>query len=119
VLLAGGSDIAFAVFIGIIVAVFGALVARPATRRWGFELRTWAWAYPLYLLGSTRPSSSIIRYAMLAIVPWWPFPEVGRTVVATRQRVGLALLVGTLGLLTQYAWVRWFFVVTPHSHGFP
>jgi hypothetical protein len=82
-------------------------------------LRTWAWAYPLYLLGSTRPFSSIFRYAMLAMVPWWPFPEVGATVTGTRQRLALATLVGVLGLVSQYLWVRWFFVVSPQSHGFP
>jgi hypothetical protein len=119
VVLVGGGDVGLAAFIGIAVVIFGLLIARPTTRLWGLELRTWAWAYPLYLLGSTRPTSSIFRYAMLAIVPWWPFPEVGRTVTSARERLGLAAMVGILGLLSQYLWVRWFFVVTPHSHGFP
>ena len=117
--LVGGADVGFALLIALVVVVFGLLIARPAARLWGRELRTWAWAYPLYLLGSTRPTPSIIRYAMLAIVPWWPFPEVGRAIVGTRQRLGIALLVGALGLLSQYVWVRWFFAVTPHSIGFP
>jgi hypothetical protein len=119
VVVVGGSDFAFAIFVALLALAFGLLIARPATRLWGPELRAWSWAYPLYLLGSTRPTSSIIRYAMPAMLPWWPFPEVGRSVRGTAQRLGLAAFVGVLGLLTQYAWVRWFFVVTPHSHGFP
>jgi hypothetical protein len=119
VVLVGGGDVGLAAFIGLAVVVFGLLIARRTTRLWGLELRTWAWAYPVYLLGSTRPTSSIFRYAMLAIVPWWPFPEVGRSVTSTRERVGLAALVAVLGLLSQYLWARWFFVVTPDSRGFP
>jgi hypothetical protein len=119
VVLVGGGDVAFGVFVGIIALVFGLLIARPATRLWGLELRSWAWAYPLYLLGTTRPTSSIIRYAMLAVVPWWPFPEVGGSVRGTGRRLGLAAFVGVLGMLTQYAWVRWIFIVSPHGHGFP
>jgi hypothetical protein len=117
--LVGGADVSFALFIGLMILMFGLLIARPAARVWGRELHTWAWAYPLYLLASTRPTPSIIRYAMLAIVPWWPFPDVGRTVTATRDRFALAMLVGALGLLSQYVWVRWFFVATPHRLGFP
>ena len=74
----GGSNPALTL---VVAAACGGLVVvllrRPA-RLWGFELRTWAWAYPLYILGSTKPTTSIFRYALLAVVPWWPFPEIGR-----------------------------------------
>jgi hypothetical protein len=119
VVLVGGGNVGLAVVIGIAVVVLGLLIARPVTRLWGLELRTWAWAYPLYILGSTRPTSSIIRYAMLAIVPWWPFPDVGEHVRGTGQRWGLAVFVGVVGLLSQYLWLRWFFTLGPGNLGFP
>ena len=119
VVLVGGGEVGPTVVIGVAVVIFGILIARPVTRLWGLELRTWAWAYPLYLLGSTRPTSSIIRYAMLAIVPWWPFPDVGQHVRSTGQRLALAAFVGVVGLLSQYLWLRWFYVLDPSSLSFP
>ena len=48
---------------------------------------------------ATRPQSSFMRHAMLAIVPWWPFPEVGEQVRSRREQVLLASLAGALGLV--------------------
>ncbi len=42
-----------------------------------------------YILGSTKPTTSIFRYALLAVVPWWPFPEIGLQVTARRDRLAL------------------------------
>ena len=115
----GGENAGLRVLLVVALAVLVAVVARKGAALWGLELRTWAWAYPLFLVGATRPTSSIVRYAMLAAVPWWPVPEIGRTVVSPGRRVGLAALVLFFGLATQYLWIRWFFVITPASLSFP
>jgi hypothetical protein len=119
VLLLGGREFAFTLFVALGIALFVAVVARPETRLWGQELRTWSWVYALYLLASTRPTSSITRYAMLAVVPWWPFPDIGTVVRGRRNRVGLALVVASVGVVSQYFWVRWFFIISTHNLHYP
>ena len=106
----------------VVAAACGALVLvllRKPARLWGFELRTWAWAYPLYILGSTKPTTSIFRYALLAVVPWWPFPEIGRQVTARRDRLALVALVTLLGIGAQLVWLRWYWVIGPDTLSFP
>ena len=93
------------------------VLLRAPARLWGLELRAWAAAYPLYVLASTLPASSIFRYAMPAIVPWWPFPEIGGVVTSRRGQVALAALVGALGIVFQYFYLRWFFVIGPDMVG--
>jgi hypothetical protein len=115
----GDGTVALRVVVGVGVVGLAWAVARRWAALWGWELRTWAWAYPLFLLGTTRPTFSIFRYAMLAAVPWWPFPEAGRTVVTTRARAGLAVFVLVIGLATQLIWMRWFYVITPAALGYP
>ncbi len=92
---------------------------RPQGRLWSLELRAWSISYAAYLLVSTRPQSSFFRHLLLAIVPWWPFPEAGQYVVSRRQQVALASLVAVLGFCVQYFWIRWFWVVSPHAVSFP
>jgi hypothetical protein len=89
------------------------LVLRKAGRKWGLELRAWGLMYPLYLLGSTTPTTSIFRYAMLSVIPWWPIPEAGDHVELRRHRWSLAALVVVVGVCMQLAWMRWLFVVSP------
>ena len=88
------------------------LARRPAAL-WGPELRTWALAYPAYLMVATRPTTSIFRYAMLAAVLWWPVPEVALRRFPRAGRVALAATIAALGLASQVVWLRWFFVLTP------
>jgi len=92
---------------------------RPQARLWSLELRAWSISYAAYLLVSTRPQSSFFRHLLLAIVPWWPFPEAGQVVVSRRQQVALGSLVAVLGFCVQYFWIRWFWVVSPHAVSFP
>jgi len=33
--------------------------------------------------------------------------------------VGLVLLVGAVGIFTQYWWLRWFFILSQHGPFFP
>lgn len=75
------------------------LVSRRAARAaWPAELRAWAVAYAFFIALSTRPVSSITRYLLLTVVPWWSAPE-----IATRPRaiqvlgMILAVLVAVLG----------------------
>ncbi len=117
--LANGSAPALRVVVP--VAVVGLLVTllRPAAARWGTELRSWSLLYIFFLLGSTRPTTSIFRYAVLSVVPWWPFPEVGDRVTSRRDRASLFVLVLVLGILVQAVWMRWFFVIGPSAIDHP
>jgi hypothetical protein len=96
-----------------------AVPLRRATRLWGPELRTWAVAYPLYLLLATRPTTSIVRYAMLAAVPWWPWPDVGRTLTSRSGRAGLVAAVVVVGFALQVLWLHYCFVLGPGWYSFP
>ena len=115
----GGSDLALTLLVAAGCAALVVVLVRAPARLWGFELRTWAWAYPLYILGSTRPTTSVTRYALLAIVPWWPFPEIGQQVTARRDRWALVALVTLLGIGAQLVWLRWFWVIGPSNVAIP
>lgn len=119
VVLVNGERPGLAVIAALAVLAMAAVVARRATSLWGPELRWWAAAYALYVLASTRPTTSIVRYAMLAIVPWWPVPEVGRAVTSVRGRLALAVAVACLGLAGQLVWTHWFFVLSPAWRSYP
>jgi len=117
--LAGGLDPALLVVIPVMLMALLFALLRPAAARWRPELRWWAFLYTFYLIGSTRPTTSVFRYAVLSVIPWWPFPEVGEQVTRSRDRWALAGIVLVLGLLTQGVWMRWFFVVGPAALSFP
>lgn len=107
----GAVDLALLVLLVTLIWVY-VLARRPAAL-WGPELRTWALAYPAYLMVATRPTTSIFRYAMLAAVLWWPVPEVALHRFPRAGRVALAATIAALGLASQVVWLRWFFVLTP------
>jgi hypothetical protein len=114
----GGDWVALA----LVVVAVGAQIFflfRPAARLWSPELRGWSLSYAAYLLVSTRPQSSFFRHLIMAIIPWWPFPEAGQRVVTRRQQVALATLVALGGFVAQYFWLRWFFVIGADSVSFP
>lgn len=114
--LGGGSKIVVA---WLALVLLCALVLRPSAAMWGLELRSWAMFYPLDVLASTRPTPSVFRYVMLATVLWWPFPEVGKAVTTTRERVALAVAIATMGFASQFAWLSYEFVVTGALRGWP
>ncbi len=102
-------------------ALAACIVLRPAAEAWGPEVRTWAWAYPAYLLTATAPGPSIIRYLLLAFPLMWPVPDLLPSVWSARlQRVALPLMVMG-GLLLQWVWIRHFVVIsaTPIRGPFP
>jgi hypothetical protein len=88
------------------------VVVRRGARSWGEELRLWVPLYGLYLLSTCAPVASCIRYAMLAVVPWWPFADRDRLTGRTERLVALTLVV-VLGVLAQVVWLRHFYVIGP------
>jgi len=95
-----------------------AIVARPAARAWGSELRWWVPSYGLYLLFTASPVASSLRYALLTVVPWWPFTDNSGALTRYRKTVMVAFAIA-FGVITQVAWVRYFYVLGPDQVMFP
>jgi hypothetical protein len=100
------------------MVIGAAIVARPAARAWGSDLRWWVPLYGGYLLATASPVASSVRYAMLAVVPWWPSTDQGPAMTRTRKLVTVGFVVA-FGVLCQVAWVRYFYVLGPDSAMFP
>jgi hypothetical protein len=94
------------------------IVARRGARPWGSDLRWWVPVYGLYLLGTASPVPSSIRYAMLAVVPWWPSTDQGPAMTRSRKVVTVAFAVA-FGVACQVAWVRYFYLLGPDRALFP
>jgi hypothetical protein len=107
-----GSSTALA---GMGVAVFALLVfivSRRGTALWGLELRLWAVCYPLFVLLTTRPGPSVLRYALVAVVVFWPvpdFPDSSRTDRLFRVAILGGLCAG--GLMAQFWWATNVFTI--------
>ena len=105
---------------GLLVFAFAVYaVVRRSGRVWGTELRLWSVLYLGYLVASTRPTTSILRYAMIAAVPAWPFTSPPESAPSTRRRVLTLSAIVLLGTALQWVWLRWFFIPHPGNHGFP
>jgi len=100
------------------LAVGVVIVARRGARPWGSDLRWWVPVYGLYLLGTASPVASSIRYAMLAIVPWWPSTYQGPAMTRSRKVVIVAFALA-FGVVCQIAWVRYFYILGPDRAMFP
>ena len=100
------------------MAVGVVVVARRAARAWGSELRWWVPVYGLYLLGTASPVASSIRYALLAVVPWWPVTDQGAALTRSRKVVTVCFAVA-FGVCCQVAWVRYFYILGPDRAMFP
>jgi hypothetical protein len=94
------------------------VVARRSARPWGSDLRWWVPVYTLYLLGTASPVASSIRYALLAVVPWWPFTGQGPE-LTTARKVRAVVMAVLFGVACQVAWVRFFYVLGPDRVMFP
>lgn len=107
-----------ALFVGVSTAVGALVVARRGARAWGSDLRAWVPLYGAYLFFTASPVPSIIRYALLAVVPWWPVTERSAVVGRTRRTVLVAFVVA-FGVVGQIAWARYFYVIGPDLARFP
>lgn len=105
----------------VVAVVIGAiaLAVQKGAKAWGPELRTWTWAYPIYILGTARPTSSIFRYLLLTVTPLWPVPSVSERVTSVPARIALVALVVGVGVALQFLWLDAYFVITPHRLGAP
>lgn len=89
----------------VLVVPLLAVPFRRGTAAWGSELRAWMLAYTAYLLATTVPGPSHIRY--YALVGLWPFVE-GLTPNGRRRRYLTVALAVVGGLVAQALWLRFF-----------
>jgi hypothetical protein len=113
----GDRGVALAAAVALLILVV--LVLRRDGRAWGPELRMWGVVYFVYILSTTRPTSSIVRYSMLTVVPAWPFPVEPRTALSRRAKRAVVVAIVAVGVPLQYLWLQWFFVPHPGNHGYP
>ena len=104
------------VVLGVVVLV-AALALQKGAKAWGPELRTWTWAYPLYILGTARPTTSMFRYLLLTVTPFWPVPAVSERARSWRTRTALVLLVLIIGIVGQVFWINAYFVLWSGRQG--
>jgi len=92
------------------------LVRRRGARAWSIEVRSWAWAYPLFMFATGLGSSSI-RYAVLAFPLVWPFIERPTTQPERRTQIGFAMVLAAVGLVAQWFWISNYLVTTSYVDG--
>ena len=109
-------NIAIVSVLAVAFATFALL--RRGARLWGSELRLWAGGYFIYLLLATRPTSSIFRYAMLGVIPWWPAPELGAD-ASRSARCVILIGIAALGFAGQVLWIDWLVLRPDGSINFP
>lgn len=98
-----------------VVGVFAVIVLRPAARRWSPELRTWGFAYPVYLMAVAPAAVSLFRFWLLAFPLAWVFPSgLGRSKM---QYVAVGVLAAA-GLAAQWFWIRNFLILGPVEQQF-
>lgn len=95
-----------------VLAVLMWLGVRHGARAWGPDLRAWAVVYPLFILAVSRPTTSVFRYLSLTAVSAWPLPDASERVRSPRARAALLAFVVVAGTITQYFWMKWFWVIT-------
>ena len=92
-------------------------VRRSGARAWSIEVRSWAWAYPLFLFLATGPGTSDIRYAVLAFPLVWPFVESPQARKDRRIQLGFVAFLAALGLVAQWVWISNYLVITAYIDG--
>jgi len=107
----------------VVLGLLRALRSRPHGRTWPLEVRVWSGAYVLFVLATTLPTIGIARYALLALVPFWPFPDDSgpeRTSERRARWAAFAVLVA-LALAGQYWWVSNVFTIdgSPLEQSYP
>jgi hypothetical protein len=86
-----------AIFVGIAVLAFAALLFHPAVRRLGPEMLAWVGSYALYLLAVFFPQSSTFRL----LVPMFPLAGAIAQPRSTAYRISVVVV----SLLLQFGWL--------------
>lgn len=84
----------------------GLLVALRYARSWPLTLRAWAVLYPLFILGASRPTSSVVRYLTLTAATAWPVPDLSGQCTSVRSRALLLGVVVVVGTAVQALWIQ-------------
>ena len=106
--------VGMAVIVVLAVAVACNLTFRAGSRAWPVELRLWAGSYSAFLLVSARPTPSIMRYALLALIFAWPFAEVGEN-SSRRVRAAILATAAVCGVALHLWWLDGWYIYTPDS----
>ena len=96
------------------VASLWRVMRDPGDRLWGTAVGTWGWAYPLFVLIGTGPTTGIVRYLLLAFPLGLPLAVTTRH-LTRGARAGLLVPVCLLLLLGQVLWIRHSFIVAPYG----
>jgi len=116
--LAGGltsTDGLLATAVGLVaIALVAWVVIRPEAGLWSREARLWSVLYTLFILAATRPTPSVLRYLVLAFLPFWPLPELSERCRTTSSRLTLAAPTLVLCVLSQWWWTSTLWV--PHDN---
>lgn len=95
------------------------LTLRRNARAWGPELRTWAVAYPAYLMLASVPGPSVVRWILLAFPLMWPFPDKAVSRSERRGQVVLIALLAVVGVGLQWLWVSSYLAASSPSVLYP
>lgn len=99
----GWSGLAFVVLVAVVL-ILVALAER--SRPWGVELRSWSWAYPLFLLAVSGVNPGILRYLLLAA------PTLGLALAGMPRpgRPGVARSAWLVVLVLVLVWAQWWYL---------
>ena len=107
------------VMLAFVVLVTVGMALRSGASAWGPELRAWVVAYPAFLLLTTVPGPSVIRWMLLAFPLFWPFPEAAETLSERRFQVVFVAVLAIIGLTMQWVWVSHFLAAQMPSVWYP
>ena len=101
----GWGGLAFVVLVGLVLVL---VAASERSRPWGLELRTWSWAYPLFLLAVSGFNTGILRYLLFAA------PTLGLALAGMPRpgRPGTARLAWLAVLVVGFVWLQWWYLDT-------
>lgn len=102
----------------LVAAVWIAIVVRLVTMGQSeTTLKAWSGLYAAYILMVTNWTPNGIRYYLLALPVCWPITN--STGGTRRARVLTVTLLGILGLLTQWWWIRYVLTISPEGMSIP
>lgn len=99
------------------LAVLVLVVLQRRAASWPTVLRVWAPLYGLYLVAATHATQGVFRYALLMPIPWWPVPVAPGRRLSRRARIATLLTITVIGLVAQYLWLDWWFIISKDNRG--